>query len=190
VGKIFRKGITHRYYRAGLGPAYVQTTVGANDRTPEASTALEAMLRAADPFSRLQRVRERASAHRGVSRLHAEIDDAHRLLTEHGGRDALAATYALTAIERGLDLLDTQPLAEELATLRRAHGGRHRGLVESARARTRLPDAPALAEEIARRIQQGLALDEADACKQIARRHEVTPGAVRTRLRRARKATT
>lgn len=187
-GKTYRVGISRRLIRAGLGPVFSKTTVGAHDSSPEALDALSRMLMNADPNKRLQAVKQRAKRHLGALGLANEIAEVEMRLAARNGNGEEVDTIALLAIERGLDLLDTGAFLSELNALRRADSGRAKGLIASAKSRAKLPSAATLILEIEKATQFEGGNRRA-AVGSIARKYKVQTQAIGKRIKKASETT-
>lgn len=179
MSQTYRLGTIRRKYRAGLGRVAVRLSVGAQDSTDEAAAAIDAILAGASPLGRLRRIQERAQQHAGARGLKDEIAWIEDRVAANNGSIGLAEDFALLALERGLDLLDSNSYWEELLQLRRRHGGQAKGLVASARERAKLPDKErlqVLLDGLLRIYPRG------EAIKMLAERHGCTPRAVRMKL--------
>lgn len=177
--KTYRLGIFRRYYKAGLGKVAVRLSVGARDSSEEASGALDAMLASASPLGRLRRIQERAQQHQGARGLKDELAWIEERIAATNGSIGPAEDFALLALERGLDLLDSNLYWGELLQLRRQHDGQMRGLKASAKVRAKLPDKERLQHEL-----DGLLsiYPKGEAIKKLAERHRCTARAVRLKL--------
>ena len=98
----------YKLHRAGLGPIRRRVTVDALDTSQEACNAFDRILVSATPTGRLLAIKQRAEAHQKDLRLADEIAWVAQRLAHQNGNAEVADLFALTAIERGLDLLHTK----------------------------------------------------------------------------------
>ena len=182
--KIYRVGIIRRNYSTGIGKLFQRTTVGADDATQEASDALDRMLLSATPENRLSTIKTRAAKYVGTVGLADEIRWVNERLAGANGAADMADTFAMLALERALDVLDTRKYLDELLALRRADVGRSRGIVASAQARAKLPSAKLLSQQI-EGLTASTVWNRGEAVAHVASKYGVTTRAVNLRLKRA-----
>lgn len=168
-----------RFLRAGL-TIYRLTTIAANSVDPADSADLVRMIKAATPEARLVRIRDRAAAHSEVEGLPGEIGEAAELLAT--ADQWRACHFALLALERGLDLLDTgrymQPILRDQAMQAgRALAGRNRS--------RKLPLPHELESEL-QALMSARHITEGQARAVLADRHHVTRQAVGKQLKKAK----
>jgi hypothetical protein len=178
--KTFQVGVSRRIVGAGLAPARVSVRVGADDRTNEAAIALGSMLH--DPRSRFASIENRAAAYRVVIGLFEEVDWVRERLQKANWNAEPVDLFALLALERGLDLLDTQKyIAElhELAERRERDAKRTETIREKAGRRARLPEAAKLKAERDTLIKSE---GRHEAIRQLREKYGVTASAIRQRI--------
>ena len=167
------EGPVYWFKRAGLA-VYRMVTVRADDASPEAIRALDQLLDDASPKGRLRRVKLRAESYREDLRLADEIELIESRLRESYGRADETVLFALTAVERGLDLLDTGLHLRAVQGHARSQEKRRLGGINSATARQKLPKG-----------QRLLALIDEIGVAAVAERYGVQPAAVRKARRKA-----
>ena len=163
----------YRNQRAGLA-IYRMVTVRADDASEEALRALDLMLDSATPNGRLRRVRLRAESYRDDTRLTDEVEYIESRLRQSHGKADEAVLFALTAVERGLDLLDTGTHLKAVLGYARSVETKRRGGIESGKSRRSLPTGKPLLDLI---LDIGVAA--------VAERYGVKEPAVRKARRKA-----
>ena len=162
------KSIRHR--RAGL--ALYRQIAG----DPADAGTLDAVLQHASPAGRLATIRARAAHYPGDETLSDEVEWVAERLGRQNGNAEWADLHALTALERGLDLLETGRFLDSIVRDFKRQKAASRGGIESGKARTKLPDAATLERQIVAAIACGNSKREAS--RMIAMRHGVTTQAV------------
>lgn len=172
----------YRLHRVGLGPVRRWATVRVDDTSPEAIATLDQMLDAATPEGRLRTIKARATQYPKDTRLDDEIEWVEARLAKSNGNAELADMYALTALERGLDLLHTQQyLQAVLEKERRRKKDAQRGVDM-----TKLPSAEKLKSMIAEMKVMGHG-DEREVKPILAHRFNVGVPAINKKLRLRKK---
>jgi hypothetical protein len=168
----------YKLHRAGLGPIRRAVTVNALDTSQEACSTLDRILMAGTPTGRLQAVKQRATQHPNDLHLADEIAWVEQRLAHQNGNAEMADLFALTAIERGLDLLHTeQHLAAVLEVERRRIADELRGDTKA-----RLPAADRLLAMINEMHAEGHG-SKATIKATLAARYGVTKRAVNLRIK-------
>jgi hypothetical protein len=165
---------TYKLHRAGLGPSRRWVMVAPDDQSTEAAEALDRVLRAAEPMVRLAAVKTRAIAYPADKVLQSEIKWVADRLEASRGQLKMIDDFALIAIERGLDLLDSRKSLEALRDAK-AQAARSRG-GKAKRDLQKLPSGSELLELLQKATPA-----------QIAERRGVKPAAVRMAKSRALK---
>ena len=169
----------YKLHQAGLGPIRRRVTVDAADTSEDASAEIERTLMAASPTGRLLTVKQRAKLHPSDPLLADEIEWVAQRLAHQNGNAEMADLFALTAIERGLDLLHTeQHLAAVLERARRRIKDKERGDKKAS-----LPPAEKLRAMIDKMVAMGHGT-EAHVKAVIADRYRVGIRAVNLRLKK------
>ena len=161
----------YRWHRTGLGPLRRRVTVRADDDSEEAFAALDAALIATTPEARLAAIKVRAAKYASDPRLTDEIEWVEARLSRANGSAERAELFALLALERGLDLLDTGAYLAALISHAKTQRGRRRG----GEGNRKLPEDP----------KELLALVADAGLTGVAVRFGVTAGGVRKALRKA-----
>ena len=168
----------YKHHRAGLGPIRRVVTVDALDTSQETCNALDRILVAATPTGRLLAIKQRATLHQKDLLLTDEIAWVAQRLAHQNGNAELADLFALTAIERGLDLLQTeQHLAAVMEVARRRFNDKKRGNTMA-----RLPAADRLLALIADMQTMGHGT-KANVKATLATRYGVSVRAVNLRIK-------
>jgi hypothetical protein len=115
--------------------------------SPEDIDALKRMLSSASPSSRLDRIKRRAAQYEQVEDVQRELLYIEEVILP-GGFQSQVLSFALLALERGLDLLDTGKYLNAIVRDGSTQVGRAKGAVVANAARAKLPPREALLQEI------------------------------------------
>ena len=169
----------YTFHRTGVGPIRSFVTVDAADTSQEACDAIERILISASPAGRLLDIKQRAKLHPRDLRLAEEIAWVAQRLAHQNGNAEMADLFALTAIERGLDLLHTErhlTAVLEVATrrLKDKEGGSKRAI---------LPEPAELMRKIKEMVVMGHGTVP-QVKRKLAGRYAVSVRALNKRLRK------
>ncbi len=159
--------------RSGL-KLYTEVTLTAKD-TPEAWLAF---MTAGTPAARLEAVTKRARPYMRIRNVALELEEIQNRMSDPASREVL---NALLALERGLDLLDTQRYLEAIRRDEKTQAGRRRGAAIANAQRGALPSAADIRAEM-EKLLEGKNRSERDARSIIRNKYGVSRSALSQKL--------
>lgn len=171
--------------RTRLGLAVHQTT---SIEPPSNAAAMAALAAQTVPSEQLKVLKVRAQKLgelEGMPELIQRVEDQVERAQEQGGFSHRAATWALLALLRTIELAETERHIAAVVRDAKAQHGRSKGAAASNKSRAKLPAAGQLKAEYERMLAAGTAKDVAK--HRLRKLYEVTHQALNSKLRLANK---
>ena len=149
--------------------------------SPEGVQMIMSLLESATPAKRLSRLRKRCEAHSEVNGVSDELEWIQDNIKNQGL--AIAVSFALTALERGIDLLDTEKYSTSLQRDTRRQAGTRIGADRGNAYRAKIKDAPELLAALKSKLAAGNSLQDAKSSLRV--KYGVTRQTLNARLKKA-----